>query len=1021
MDELIQVLIKIFHYILPQDIISGEIQYDKLTLKRLEQIVYVSDSERNELEISKSMQFLRDMVNFELHEEMNEEKEQLNVFDLIRFVSRRVLDHYGDEIICRFERMQEWRALSGKIDTGLFVASYYAGMDYKNGKTRSTFGWKNVIGHNNVQLNKMLSKGISENHFHLQGSVPYFELSWLALMNRVNNPKFSYLLDQIDNERRTPKMLYAHRSKEERYTVFHLQAALIRVYLFSELKEQKIKFDDYYIEWSRVWEYLFRYEPILTVLKNCGYDIVREVPLDLLNEKTEETTLREWFQSMLCVFKSGEERELIELKAEFKRCCSGFYWLMWESPFADREYIGNVNCSGENIILSDLCRIFTGLTKGYKYLPLEECCRIFDMDFYENEWKNQSRRAVKAFLQDTGKLTSSRDELQRIIDMFQDFFSNNKKDYAMNAAGSWYKDQNESAIMAGERWLLYTMQRRNYQERTKLDSYSYNLFFAYLVIKESFRRELVQSNARIGFTNFKKYQARKSWFTTDYSAGELAYIAVENIFKNENIKSLEIRIKPEDTCGKNTEAICYYDRAICVNRELRDRFYYVFHFSKTPDPDIRCEDELSQFNYRHCELREKVRRQAEAIVQFRKRNPEMARRVRGIDACSQEDGCRPEVFATAYRMLKSHYEYRGLSVAPEMLQLRATYHVGEDFQDILDGIRAIDEAICFLNLDRGDRLGHATALGLDVEKWYCKNSYNISIRLQDYLDNVVWLYHKLIAYHIKGAEPLMEYLKTEFQLYFSIIYEKSMDAKFIETTMMDACNYDTTFGQKARDGVNPYDININTYYYSWMLRGDNPQLYRDGYYKRIWTSLNRWEECSVNRCFPEEGKIRYILSANLLNYYYHYSPAVKSRGSKAVKVAITADMVWGIGMVQKELQKEIARREIAIETNPSSNVMISRIESYAEHPIVEFYNKGLVYEPNELEKCAQINVSVNTDDKGVFSTSLSNEYALLASALGQVKNADGKYVYKQAMIYDWISNIQEMGNQQSFIDSSAKY
>lgn len=62
-----------------------------------------------------------------------------------------------------------------------------------------------------------------------------------------------------------------------------------------------------------------------------------------------------------------------------------------------------------------------------------------------------------------------------------------------------------------------------------------------------------------------------------------------------------------------------------------------------------------------------------------------------------------------------------------------------------------------------------------------------------------------------------------------------------------------------------------------------------------------------------------------------------------------------------------------------------------------------------------MNVSINTDDQGVFSTCLSNEYALVASSLSRVKDSNKKHVYKKEEIYQWIKNVQEMGNNQSFL------
>lgn len=43
---------------------------------------------------------------------------------------------------------------------------------------------------------------------------------------------------------------------------------------------------------------------------------------------------------------------------------------------------------------------------------------------------------------------------------------------------------------------------------------------------------------------------------------------------------------------------------------------------------------------------------------------------------------------------------------------KSTYHVGENFLDIADGLQAIDEAVMFLSLAKGDHLGHALVLGM---------------------------------------------------------------------------------------------------------------------------------------------------------------------------------------------------------------------------------------------------------------------------------------------------------------------
>jgi hypothetical protein len=49
--------------------------------------------------------------------------------------------------------------------------------------------------------------------------------------------------------------------------------------------------------------------------------------------------------------------------------------------------------------------------------------------------------------------------------------------------------------------------------------------------------------------------------------------------------------------------------------------------------------------------------------------------------------------------------------------LHLTLHVGEDFEHLLSGLRAVDEPLAWDLVGRGDRLGHALALGWKPEKW----------------------------------------------------------------------------------------------------------------------------------------------------------------------------------------------------------------------------------------------------------------------------------------------------------------
>ena len=147
---------------------------------------------------------------------------------------------------------------------------------------------------------------------------------------------------------------------------------------------------------------------------------------------------------------------------------------------------------------------------------------------------------------------------------------------------------------------------------------------------------------------------------------------------------------------------------------------------------------------RHNKLRQEIKEKSFVIYDFRQNDTgdNLRGRVVGIDAANSEISTRPEVFAQAFRFLRGHEVFATEYDRPNDLNI--TYHVGEDFLDVADGLRAVEEALLFLGLRNGDRLGHALALGTDVRKYYAKRYNTICETKQILLDNFAWLHHKCI-------------------------------------------------------------------------------------------------------------------------------------------------------------------------------------------------------------------------------------------------------------------------------------
>lgn len=620
------------------------------------------------------------------------------------------------------------------------------------------------------------------------------------------------------------------------------------------------------------------------------------------------------------------------------------------------------------------------------------------------------------------KFLLCRDKLQSVLDVYSQIPSE-KVDYALNLLPTNVNlNSHNYEILIGERWLCYGvfMDYCKPIRQRKLSIQDYNLFFAYVLIRINLRSQMVQNNDVIGFDNFQRIQRRKNLFAGDPNSDKyLVRLAVNEPLRKKYIKELEVRITPDINQLKRLEQIVNDEDDISLN----GRLYYVFHFTKKEEQTEIGEVVVNSQKQMFCrqeKLRKKLMKETRRIIDFRENEPQVAKRVLGIDAASQEIGCRPEVFATVYRRLGDHtVGYDGIEGEHKMLPaLGKTYHVGEDFLDIVDGLRAIDEVIKFLNFDCGDRLGHAIVLGIDVEDWYEKKHHIISISVQDYLDNLAWLYHMLNHFVVSDVHALKERIVSDFEHWFRIVYRNHIKDEKI-TRIMNCAQHECYGKTKEDHGLykmHTCHFDIMAYYRAWTLRGDDPTCYSAGYFRKPTPTeaLDPDNYCKVNQLFPPHYEDRYVAEYSLLNFYYQYDNEVRNKGERRIKVDISKEYVRAVKAIQIEMRYRIASRGISIETNPTSNVLISTFRKYEDHPILSFYNRGLTVSEQEEEECAQLHVSINTDDSGVFYTDLETEYALIARSVEQILDDNDRPRFKKADIYAWLNKIRIMGLEQSF-------
>lgn len=557
--------------------------------------------------------------------------------------------------------------------------------------------------------------------------------------------------------------------------------------------------------------------------------------------------------------------------------------------------------------------------------------------------------------------------------------------------------------LAPERSFMYAVFRAIYDKDEEETKDIATLFYAYLAYKNYFRNGILQLNERVGFANFANYEERKTDFIQESYNHILYKAAIEGFLEKGNSDGLtnryiEARVVPKDTKEGITKALSGYSKEI--DKKYKGHYSFIFHFIKQRDEPQT--DDL----YRHFSLRSQIKKQAYAIYQFRIdrgnwQQENLVGMVAGLDAANSEIFCRPEVFAQAFRFLRGHEIKIDEEVEDYPKDLNVTYHVGEDFLDIADGLRAVEEAMIFLNLGNGDRLGHALVLGTDVRTYYEKRYFTVCASRQVILDNLAWLHHKCIR--LTGYTQLCGWLEIMFLKYFSEVYGNNQES--------DESIIDTFFkGEKNQD----LSDDINDYYLSWLLRGDSPiigtELSSDNLNQLTTTIDKLWVYAGMNHQVCAEVALKNERARELFDAYHSYKNAKRGYLGDTLTIPSMYRDEWVdlLEKIQQQLLGKVEKRHISIECNPSSNFKIGEIERYDEHPILKFFNYGL----NTPYPQHDIAVSINTDDQGVFSTSLEREYSLMALAVE--RNRDRNYENSPRAIWEWLDRVREISMEQRF-------
>lgn len=531
-----------------------------------------------------------------------------------------------------------------------------------------------------------------------------------------------------------------------------------------------------------------------------------------------------------------------------------------------------------------------------------------------------------------------------------------------------------NSLTQGERRIIYHALRYIYGGvHDELYYQTQRVLMIYTRIKCHVRQQLIQVNLRKGFKNFQEYQDDKELFIKEGSIYDelLKDVAIKNTYCNYPTKYMEYRIAPKGTGYEMRKAFkklhAYNKTSYITNEKIQKRGddnkrYVIVHFIK------RKFDDCEWANVRNYRLRKQIYGQSLALLSAYKKSPIVREMLCAIDAANAERAARPEVFAHAFRFLRNELNrFRPDDILlNKRHDIHVTYHVGEDFWDVVDGLRAVDEALVFLEMEEDDRIGHGLALGTNVEEYYRKRHYSIIMPRQVLLDNMVWLDYK--------AQLLNIELPPKARYYIDEVVADMTQLIYGETYAKEIC------------------------YRAWQLRGEDPNaIVKDG----IEDTIAGWDKYALSgrvRKFPIENE-----TCKLVGVYH----MCRKEGDKMETRPFEQSLIPVIYEIQERMMDELGQRHIAIETNPTSNVRIGDFYRYDQHPVFRFKE--------------HLPISINTDDVGVFDTSQPNEYALIACAMEKMSDTDGKRKYPNSNdICNWLDEIREASISQRFVKSIMK-
>lgn len=565
--------------------------------------------------------------------------------------------------------------------------------------------------------------------------------------------------------------------------------------------------------------------------------------------------------------------------------------------------------------------------------------------------------------------------------------------------------------------------RINKSEDRQLDCY----YLLYLICMNCYQRLLVQRSDQYGFDQFQKFadDGVREHYEKEFShrfyqlhgSVNQSTNTLQNNFHNEliagnlplsDINLIEARFAPKATTEKNENLLASIlkgfvefsgipEKSHNLNRlaELalinqRPKLRLIAHFIKMPWKRLndltkernKEQQEIVKDIFHYNNVRDDVLKKAILLFDLMDNNASLKKIITGVDVAANELEAPPEVFSELYRYAR----YRGIK--------KFTFHVGEDFVHLVTGVRKIYEAVKYLELNNGDRIGHGTAIGIDPQYWIKNMPDNFYTTRVERLDDLLFIRELCINENLDGFNlyEIERKIKEQAKLFLTkkhiphniIFYEDNVN--FLEkeniflNNILDEVDDKSVKAKsyilKIKAMMNEYIddnfiFNIDDLQSSLQYRDCNPRLFLDFLEKKQLGEFKKLDMIGKVGIVEKEYQMYNNIPTNVLPYlllrWFSLNSAIE--GETLVEVKKSEFTQAQLIKLQQCVQHIIAKKKVIIETLPTSNVRISHYNSIEQHHIFRW----LKIKGREIEGDADLDVILGSDDPGIFATDIRNE------------------------------------------------